>query len=197
MIGAVGRDCVEPYVPSVRPPVANTAWKGGPTVSIKTQLLAPCARCSNVTDTVSASVVAEIVGEPAIAAPGSSTVGAGDRLSTVTDTGAEVVALPAGSVARTSSCTGPSATLVESQVMLVALPLAITEPLTRKATVNGFASPTDPTSVTLEPLTRVPAVGAPTEAVGAVLSTTTTPVPLGWRSIVETFDATSVICARS
>src|SRR4051794_18510380 len=48
----------------------------------------------------------------------------------------------------------------------------------------------------LEPLTKVPAVGAPTAALGAVLSTTTTPAPPGCRSICETFDAESVICAR-
>src|SRR5665647_1992797 len=42
----------------------------------------------------------------------------------------------------------------------------------------------------------MPALGAPTAALGAVLSTTTTPAPPGWRSIVETFVAASVIRAR-
>ena len=82
---------------------------------------------------MSASVLAESIGVPEIAAPGSSTVGLGALLSTVTVVWADVVVLPAGSVARTWSCTGPSPTLVESHVMLVELPLAITEPLTRKA----------------------------------------------------------------
>jgi len=47
-------------------------------VAIETQVPEPCARCWNSTVTVSASVVAEIVGEPAIAAPGSFSVGVGD-----------------------------------------------------------------------------------------------------------------------
>jgi hypothetical protein len=54
-------------------------------------------------------------------------------LSTVTVTGAEVVELPAGSVARTRTCTVPSATEVESQFALAPAPLATTEPLTRKS----------------------------------------------------------------
>ncbi len=102
-------------------------------MAIETQVLAPCARCWNSTVAVSASLVAERVGVPAIAAPGSLTVGVGDWLSTVTVTAADVVALPAASVARTVSCTGPSPTVVESHVVLVEVPLAITEPLTRKS----------------------------------------------------------------
>src|SRR5258706_2089245 len=121
------------YVPSASDPVANGAWKGGPTVATETQIAAPCARCWSSTVAVSASLVAEIVGEAWIAAPGSLTVGAGDWLSTVTVTAAGGVALPAGSVARTLSCTGPSATVVVSHAVLDELPLAITEPLTRKA----------------------------------------------------------------
>jgi hypothetical protein len=62
--------------------------------------------------------------------------------------------------------------------------------------VSGFASPEVAEIVTVEPLTKVPAVGAPMDALGAVLSTTTTPAPPGWRSTSETFAAESVICAR-
>ena len=120
-------------MPSVRLPVANGAWKGGPTVAIETQVAAPWRRCWRSTVAVSASLVAEIVGEPWIAAPGSLTDGAGDWLSTVTVTAADVVALPAGSVARTFTCTGPSATEVVSHVVLDELPLAIWEPFTRKS----------------------------------------------------------------
>ena len=43
--------------------------------------------------------------------------------------------------------------------------------------MSGFASPPLAEIVTELPLTNVPPVGAPTEAVGAVLSTTTTPAP--------------------
>jgi len=60
----------------------------------------------------------------------------------------------------------------------------------------GFASPDVAEIVTVVPLTKVPALGAPTAALGAVLSTTTTPAPPGWRSIIETFAAASVIRAR-
>jgi hypothetical protein len=121
------------YVSSVSEPVANGAWKGGPTVAIETHVAAPCRRCWNSTVAVSASLAAEIVGVPWMAAPGSFTEGVGDWLSTVTVTAAEVVTLPAGSVARTVSCTGPSATPVVSHVVLDELPLPMTEPLTRKA----------------------------------------------------------------
>ena len=70
---------------------------------------------------------------PETAAPGLFTVGVGAWLSTFTVTGADVVELPAGSVARTWIDTGPSPTEVESQVALGDAPLATTEPLTRKA----------------------------------------------------------------
>ncbi len=80
---------------------------------------------------MSASLVAETVGLPEIAEPGLFRVGVGAWLSTVTVTGAEVVELPAGSVARTLICTVPSATEVESQFALAAAPLATTEPLIR------------------------------------------------------------------
>ena len=66
------------------------------------------------------SVVTTSVGEPETAAPGSSTVGLGAWLSTVTETAAEVVELPAASVARTAIETGPSPTEVESQPALAA-----------------------------------------------------------------------------
>ena len=54
-------------------------------------------------------------------------------MSTFTVTGADVVELPAGSVARTWIETGPSPTEVESQVALGDAPLETTEPLTRKS----------------------------------------------------------------
>ena len=117
----------------MRPPVANAVWKGGPTVAIDTQVLAPCARCWNSTVAVSASVETEMVGVPEIAAPGSFTLGVGAWLSTVTVTAADVVEFPAESVVRTCTCAGPSATPVVSQVAVAAAPLAITLPLTRNA----------------------------------------------------------------
>ena len=54
-------------------------------------------------------------------------------MSTFTVTGAEVVEFPAGSVARTWICAGPSPIDVESQFALAAAPLAITDPFTRNA----------------------------------------------------------------
>ena len=62
--------------------------------------------------------------------------------------------------------------------------------------MSGFASPDVAEIVTLEPLTKLPALGAPTAAVGAVLSTTTTPAPPEWRSIVDWLFTTSLITAR-
>src|SRR5260221_11378277 len=121
------------YVPSASEPVANGVWKGGPTVAIETQLAAPWARCWNSTVAVSASLVAEIVGVPEIAAPGFVTVGLGPWLSTAPVPAADVVALPAASVARTVSSAGPSARPVVSPLVVGELPLAITLPLTRNA----------------------------------------------------------------
>ena len=62
--------------------------------------------------------------------------------------------------------------------------------------MSGFASDALAEIVTELPLTKAPPAGEPTEAVGAVLSTTTTPAPPGWRSIVETLLALSWIRAR-
>ena len=62
--------------------------------------------------------------------------------------------------------------------------------------MSGFASDALAEMVTLLPLTKEPPAGEPTEAVGAVLSTTTTPAPPGCRSMVETLLALSVIRAR-
>ncbi len=196
MTGAVGCDRADSYVPSVRPPVAKAVWNGGPTVAIETQVPAPCARCWNSTVAVSPSLVAEIVGEPRIAAPGSASVGVGAWLSTVTVTmlavgsGGTVVGsfvFPARSVARTSIWTGPSATLELSHVAVGEVPVAITLPPTRNVYVSdGLASEAISEMVTELPLTIEPAVGAPTRAAGLVLSTTTRPPPPGWRSIDET-----------
>ena len=184
------------YVPSVRLVVLKPMLNGGPTVPIDVHEEPPCRRYSKATVAVSASVVAEIVGVPETAAPGLFTVGDGAWLSTFTVTGAEVVELPAGSVARTWICAGPSPSEVVSQLVLAAAPLATTEPLTRKAYVSGFASDALAEMVTLLPLTKEPPAGEPTEDVGAVLSTTTTPAPPGCRSMVETLLALSVIRAR-
>ena len=62
--------------------------------------------------------------------------------------------------------------------------------------MSGFASEALAVMPTPLPLTKEPPAGEPTAAVGAVLSTTTTPAPPGCRSMVETLLALSVICAR-
>jgi len=50
-------------------------------------------------------------------------------------------------------------------------------------------------TIVIESVTIEPVAGAPTETVGAVLSTTTTPAPPEWRSIVLVLPARSLITA--
>src|SRR5439155_12128689 len=85
-------------------------------VAIVTQLPLPAAARWKSTCAVSGSDDADSVAVPWRFVPGSPSVGAGDRLSTVTVRVVDVVELPAMSVTTTWICAEPSAPDVESQV---------------------------------------------------------------------------------
>ena len=96
-------------------------------------MFAPAGLRWNSTVAVSASELALSVIVPWTAAPGSSRLGDGALLSTRTVCVADVVAWPAGSVARTAIVMFPSPTPCVSYDAIGVEPLETTEPLTRKS----------------------------------------------------------------
>ena len=108
--------------------------------------------------------------------PGSSSVGTGERLSTVIVRTAEVVLLPAMSVTTTWIVAEPSGPPAEFHVVVygAVVSVSIDEPRTTNPTdaIGEVTSAADAVIPTL-PETTAPSVGAPTSATfGAVLSTT-------------------------
>src|SRR5262249_20277807 len=155
----------------------------------------PAGRRSKSTCVVSGSDEADSHTGPLRFCPGSASVGAGARLSTVTLRTAEVVELPARSVTTTWMVAAPSEPPVVSQLSengaVVAVPRDGARPKPPTDAIGEVASDAGGEIATVS-ATTWPSVGAPTAATfGLVLSTT-----LSARSDVVTLSALSVMTMR-
>ena len=152
----------------------------------------PAGRRSKSTCTVSGSDEAESEIVPLKFWPGSTSVGVGATLSTVTFRTTEVVELPAMSVTTIWIVAPPSEPVVVFQLKLNGAVVSVPsdEPRTKNSTdaIGEVTSDAEALIATV-PLTTCASVGAPTVATfGAVLSTI-----LSGRSAVVTLSALSVI----
>src|SRR5205085_4762820 len=120
--------------PSASVVVSSCAENGAAvSVAIVVHVPLPASARSKSTDTVSGSEVAVSVTVPLRLAPGSLSVGTGERLSTVIVRRADVVLLPAMSVTTTWIVAAPSGPLAEFHVVEYGAVVSVSsgEPITR------------------------------------------------------------------